>query len=132
MYASGTNILKARLEAHHVAFDTMHHTLAPWMRRGGKTEWVQARSTVPFAQLPPALREDPSARPPSDAASLHEAVKALYAADPALLPTPRGAAPAERADVSTYLDDQQGHVLVVYVPRAPALRLEFVSFALTI
>jgi hypothetical protein len=127
-YADGADIEKCRLEAHAVAFDALHHTVAPWLRRDGTTVWLQARSTVPFppGALPHPL-SDPAGPQASPPRALYEAVKALYAQDTALLPAPAGAPPPDRADTATYLDEAQGHVLVVY---ALAGRLEFASFAL--
>jgi hypothetical protein len=137
-YADGRDVEKSRLEAHAVAFDTLHHTVAPWLRHDAATNstttvWLQARSTVPFPSRPhpladpavPALRKQPSSLP---ARALHEAVKALYGTDPHLLPIPAGTAPPDRASTSVYLDEPNGHVLVVYAPVGG--RLEFVSFAL--
>jgi hypothetical protein len=125
-YADERDVEKCRLEAHAVAFDTLHHTVAPWLRRDGTTAWLQARSSVPFPSLPHPLA-DPAHKPASPARALHEAVKALYGADPHLLPAPPGTPPPDRASASVYLDEPQGQVLVVY---AAADRLEFVSFSL--
>jgi len=126
-YADGRDVEKCRLEAHAVSFDApFHHTVAPWRRHDGTTVWLQARSTVPFPRAPHPLA-DPAPKLPSPARALHEAVKALYAQDPHLLPTPPGRPAPDRAHTSVYLDEPQGHVLVVY---AVGDRLEFVSFAL--
>lgn len=130
IYADGHDADRARLESHAIAYDTLHHTVVPWLRRGGASAWVQARSTAPFAQHPAALPA-PSERAQSEGRALLEAVKARFGSDHALLPAPRDGAHAGRYTVSTYFDEARGHVLLVYAPPGPSARLEFVSFSLT-